>query len=395
MAQAGRKPGRRRKGGQHADMSTSTPAISVLLPVYDAGRFLAPAVESILSQTFADFELIAIDDGSHDGSAEVLAQFAARDGRIRVFTQGNQGIVATLNRALSLARAPLVARMDADDVARPDRLAKQIDYLRQHPEIAVVSGAVDVIDEDGACLRTDVFPTSPETIANELIHRSCVCHPAVMVRTEIVRSVGGYRRNAQLAEDYDLWLRISEVSRIANLPDVLLVYRLHPVASSRRHVVEQELAALAARGAARLRRSGKADPLAASDVRFPLRYRTMQLMFADAFSRPSFAISFFRAVLGRATEMGSMAEWSRLYVRYGLWDLDGDGGAMMILLLGHNMLRQWRKGAPMGALIFYPFWALVTALRHPLAASRIALNARYWLGLARVRLRQQSTSSLF
>src|SRR5947209_1079246 len=103
-------------------MSTqTTPAISVLMPVYNAGRFLAPALDSVLVQTFADFEVIAIDDGSPDGSAAVLRQFAARDPRIRVVSQQNQGIVATLNRALALARAPLVARMDADDLTRPDR----------------------------------------------------------------------------------------------------------------------------------------------------------------------------------------------------------------------------------------------------------------------------------
>src|SRR5262245_14197402 len=122
-------------------MSTeTTPAISVLMPIYNAGRFLPAAVESVLAQTFADFELIAIDDGSRDGSSEVLAQLAARDPRIRVFAQENRGIVATLNRALELARAPLVARMDADDLSRPDRFAKQIAFLRQHPEVAAVSG---------------------------------------------------------------------------------------------------------------------------------------------------------------------------------------------------------------------------------------------------------------
>jgi glycosyltransferase involved in cell wall biosynthesis len=108
-------------------MSTElTPAISVLMPVYNAGRFLPAAIESILAQTCADFELIAIDDGSRDGSADVLAQFAARDPRVRVLTQENRGIVATLNRALELARAPLVARMDADDLSRRDRFAKQV-----------------------------------------------------------------------------------------------------------------------------------------------------------------------------------------------------------------------------------------------------------------------------
>jgi hypothetical protein len=369
-------------------MISSTPAISVLMPVYNAGSFLAPAIESVLAQTFSDFELIAIDDGSTDDSGKVLADVAARDPRLRVFGQENRGIVATLNRALELARAPLVARMDADDLSRPDRFAKQVAYLRQHPDVAVLSGAMDLIDERGGYLRTDEFPTSPEAIENELLHQSCVSHPAVMGRTEVLRFVGGYRRNAQHAEDYDLWLRTAEVYRIANLPDVLLSYRMHPVKVSTQHHVAVELAALAVRGAARLRRSGRPDPLAAPDLGLPLRYRPTQQMFAEAIPRHEFALSFFRAVLGRGTEFGALSEWSKLYVRHGLQDLDADGAATMILLLGHNMLRRWRAGARLHAATWYPFWALLTAIRHPGSLWRLAWSAPQWLGLARARLQQ-------
>jgi GT2 family glycosyltransferase len=364
-------------------MSAPTPAISVLMPVYNAGRFLAPAVESVLAQTFSDFELIAIDDGSSDDSGKVLAAFAARDTRIRVFGQENRGIIATLNRALELARAPLVARMDADDLSRPDRFAKQVGYLGEHPEIAVLSGAMDLIDASGTYVRTDMFPTAPDEVRNELQRRNCVAHPAVMARTEVLRAAGRYRNTALYAEDYDLWLRISERNQIANLSDVLLSYRVHPVQATTRNLIAVELAALAARGAARLRRSGKPDPLAATELRLPLDYRATQRMLADAVPRPEFALAFFRAVLGRATEHGSIAEWSKLYARHGLHDLDADGAAFMILLLGHNMLRRRQARASWRALIPYPFWALVTAIRHPLAAWRIARNARHWITYAR------------
>ena len=111
-------------------------------------------------------------------------------------------------------------------------------------------------------------------------------------------------------------------------------------------------------------------------------------MFAESVPRAEFAFSLFRTVLGRAAELGSIAEWSKLYLRHGLWDLDSDGAAMLILLLGHNMLRRRRAGVPLRALLPYPFWALVTAVRHPTAAVRIALNARYWMELARTRLLQ-------
>jgi hypothetical protein len=370
-------------------MSTAAiPAVSVLMPVYDAEPFLPAALDSILAQTFTDFELIAIDDGSRDGSAGILQAFAARDPRIRVVTQENRGIVATLNRAIELARAPLVARMDADDLSRPDRFAKQIAYLRQHPEVAAVSGAMDVIDDGGAYLRTLVFPTLPGAIESELIHRNCFCHAPMMARTAALRSVGGYRARVQYAEDYDLWLRLTEVARLANLPDVLYSVRMHPVTISTRHTAAQELAIVAARAAARSRRAGKGDPLGGGSAGAAPGYRGVQQMFAGSVPRPEFALAFFRALLGRTTEQGSIAEWSRLYLRYGLWDLDRDGAEMMILLLAHNMLRSRRAGAPLRALIAYPAWALATAIRHPVAAVRIALDARRWIELARARLPQ-------
>jgi glycosyltransferase involved in cell wall biosynthesis len=372
-------------------MDAPSPAISVLMPVWHAVRFLPAAIESILAQTFTDFELIAIDDGTSDGSAEVLAAFAARDSRIRVVRQENRGIVASLNRGLELARAPFVARMDHDDVSRPDRFAKQIAYLRQHPEIAAVSGAMDVIDQDGTYLRTDAFPTLQAAVESELLYRNCICHPAVMARTEALRKVGGYRKNAQFAEDYDLWLRLSEAAQIANLPDVLLSYRLHPVRMSSRGYIVQDLAVLAARGAARERRRGNPDPLASPHAKFPLGYRAVQRMFEDAVPRAEFAFVFFQTVLGKTAELGSTREWAQLYLRHGLGDLDRYGAAMMMLLLGHIMRKRRRAGARLRDLVPYPFWATVTAIRHPAAGLDVAFRLRHWLRLARARLLQAST----
>src|SRR5262249_41171957 len=151
------------------EMTTSTPAISVLMPIYNGGRFLAPAVDSILAQTFADFELIALDGGSRDGSVELLRAIAARDARVIVIEDEKSSLVDSLNRGLAMARAPLVARMDADDVARLDRFARQVAHLGEHGDVAVLSGAMELIDENGAPLRTDTFPQSPEAVARELL----------------------------------------------------------------------------------------------------------------------------------------------------------------------------------------------------------------------------------
>jgi len=311
-----------------------------------------------------------------------------------VVRQENRGIVMSLNRALDLARAPFVARMDHDDVSRPDRFAKQIAYLRQHPDVTAVSGAMDVIDEDGAYLRTEAPPTLPAAVESELLYRNCICHPAVMARTEALRKVGGYRKNAQLAEDYDLWLRLSEVGRIANLPDVLLSYRLHPVRMSTQGYIAQELAVLAARGAARQRRRGNPDPLASTQAAFPLGYREVQRMFEGAIPRAEFAFSFFQSVLGKTAEVGSIGAWSRLYLRHGLGDLDGYGAAMMLMLLGHVMRRRRRAGARLIDLAPYPFWAMVTAMRHPIAACDVAFRLRHWLELARTGLLQPTASTI-
>ncbi len=357
-------------------MTITSPSISILMPVYHAVRYLPSALDSMLAQTFSDFELIAIDDGTRDGSAEVLAGYAARDGRIVVVTQENQGLVASLNRALALARAPFVARMDHDDISRPDRLAKQIAYLREHPNVAAVSGAVDLIDQDGGYLRTEAYPTLPSAIESELRHASCICHPAVMARTDALRAVGGYRRIVECAEDYDLWLRIAESSHIANLPDVLLSYRQHPAKMSTRHYARQQLAVLAARAAAELRRRGIADPLASADPRSPLTYPALRRLFKGAIPPAAFALPFFRAVLGETVAHGSIAEWSRSYLRDGVWDLDRDGAAAMILLLGHLMLRRRRAAAPLGELARFAFCALVTAVCRPLAGLRAAAQAR-------------------
>src|ERR1700716_545696 len=123
------------------------------MPVFNGGSYLAAAVESVLKQSFGDFELLAIDDGSTDQSVSVLSGFARSDGRIRLITQANAGIVASLNRALGLARGEYVARMDADDVALPSRLAMQVAFLDGHPDVAVVGSAIRLIDADGNAIR--------------------------------------------------------------------------------------------------------------------------------------------------------------------------------------------------------------------------------------------------
>jgi Glycosyl transferase family 2 len=240
----------------------ASPRISVVLPVYNAQAFLDAAVDSVLAQTFGDFELLAIDDGSTDATAAILDRLARRDRRMIVVRQANAGIVAALNHGLALARGEFVARMDADDVACPERFARQAAFLDAHPDVAVVGSAITLVDAQGRTIRHVQYPESPAAAAAFLATGSPLAHPAAMMRRAAVLAVGGYRRAFEYAEDYDLWLRMAERHSLANLPDRLLLYRQHGAKLSFSRAAEQALATGLARVAASRRRAGQPDPTA-------------------------------------------------------------------------------------------------------------------------------------
>lgn len=241
-------------------MVTPSPPLTVILPVRDGGEWLAAAVESIRGQSFADWEMLAIDDGSRDGSRGVLEDFAARDGRIVVTSRPNRGLAATLREGLGRARSELVAVMNADDVSRPGRLAAQIAFLAAHPRVAVLGTQTRLLDGATATDVVSRLPLDPEGCRRLLAIAPPLAHPTVMFRRSAVLAVGGYR-DAVPAEDYDLWLRIAEHHDLANLPDVHLEYRLH----GRQSGTAQEslaVATLVVRACAAERRAGRPDPLA-------------------------------------------------------------------------------------------------------------------------------------
>jgi glycosyltransferase involved in cell wall biosynthesis len=212
------------------------PSVSVLMPVYNAEPYLAEAVESILGQTFADFEFLIVNDGSTDRSRTILERYAARDGRIRLSSRPNTGHTVALNELLDLASGELLARMDADDVALPQRLARQVDYLREHRDVVCVGTAVHFIDEAGRFLRNGHPAMDHEAIQRRALAGDCpLNHPSIMMRRAAVLAVGGYRPEFQPAEDLDLWLRLGEVGRLTNLPEVLMKYRQHERSFSEKH----------------------------------------------------------------------------------------------------------------------------------------------------------------
>jgi len=212
----------------NSDPDPSPPTVSVLLPVHNAARYVSATIQSVLDQTWTDFEFLITDDGSTDASADIIRQATRHDPRVHFRQQANAGFAETLNRMLEVARGKYLARIDADDMAYPLRFAEQVHYLDSHPEVAVVGTAVMNIDRDGDSLGSSLFPVDHDAIESSLLAGSGgIIHPSTMIRGSAMRQVGGYASDLPIVEDQDLWLRLARVGRLANLEGVLLKYRVH------------------------------------------------------------------------------------------------------------------------------------------------------------------------
>lgn len=205
------------------------PLVTVLLPVHNAAAHLKETLASISAQSFTDFEIIAIDDGSSDGSSAILASHD--DSRLRIIQHGaNQGLVASLNEGLGQARGRYIARIDADDLMLADRLMQQVEWLEAHPEVAVLATCVELMDTDGepcGAWSTDQDTITEEAIRLMLPRTNCIAHPSLMIRRETLGALR-YDPRQKGAEDWDLWLRLmARGARIAKLPEPLTRYRVH------------------------------------------------------------------------------------------------------------------------------------------------------------------------
>ncbi len=205
----------------------ANPRLTVLMSVYNSDKFLGRAVESILNQTYKDFEFIIINDGSTDNSSRILKEYEQTDKRIRVYDQQNKGLIDSLNRGCRLARGEYIARMDADDISLPERLEKQIDFLKRHVEIGILGTWTEIIDTQGNHKYIKRRPVSSKLIEWSLLFKNSIAHPSVMMRRDIIEKLNYYRPQAHHIEDYDLWTRAIEVTQIANLPSILLLHRIH------------------------------------------------------------------------------------------------------------------------------------------------------------------------
>jgi len=200
--------------------------VSVLMPVYNGCSTLSQAIASILSQDMSEFELIIIDDCSTDNSALIIRQYADKDSRIiPIFHEVNIGLAKTLNEGLNLAKSDFVARMDQDDESLPQRLRIQLDYMLRNPEFAVVGSYVYHMGAKQEFDRLVELPSDAEQIKQTLLQYNCMYHPSVMMRRNKILEIGGYQPEFKNAEDYDLWLRVSKSSLLANISEPLLRYR--------------------------------------------------------------------------------------------------------------------------------------------------------------------------
>lgn len=237
------------------------------MPVFNSRPFVGAAIDSILTQTFGDFVFYVVDDGSTDGAGDLVAEKAARDPRIQLIRQENRGIVASLNRMLVLVDTPFVARMDADDIAMPDRFARQLERMEADPQLGALGTQFEEIDEAGRKISDGVaMPVGTALVHPELEQRQPIANPTAMFRTQALRDAGLYRAAFRYCEDYDLFLRLSEIARIDNLPETLLLYRRSPGQMSVLNHGVQTRQAVYARLAHRERMAGRPDPFAGADM---------------------------------------------------------------------------------------------------------------------------------
>lgn len=210
------------------DTSLNKPEISVLMSVYNGADFLSLAIESILTQTFSDFEFIIVDDASTDATPDVIKQYAAKDARIRVITnEKNLGLTKSLNRGLAFAEGKYIARMDADDIALPERFMTQYWFMEEHPSLGALGSAVEVIGEKGRKIGERRLAISYEEIKAKMLFNNQFIHSTLFFRADVLKTVGGYNEDFKKSQDYELMFRISDKYPVANLPEKLLQFRFH------------------------------------------------------------------------------------------------------------------------------------------------------------------------
>ena len=212
---------------------THAPLVSVLMPAYNCASFIDAAIQSVLAQTYSQFEVLVIDDGSTDRTSEIVTTYADHDPRIRLITRDHQGLVETLNYGLGQARGSYLARLDSDDISAPHRLEVQVSYLEARSEVVIIGSAYTLIDPSGAPHQISYMPQSDVAIRWHGLFHSPFAHSSVMLRLDVLRRFGlSYDPSMHEAEDFELWSQLLQHGQGCNLPDTLVQYRQHPEQAS-------------------------------------------------------------------------------------------------------------------------------------------------------------------
>ncbi len=218
------------------------PKISVVMPVYNCEKYVDEAIESVLNQTFKDFELIIINDGSTDNTLEKIKKYEKTDERIRIINnEKNLRIATSLNNAIDIARADIIARMDGDDISLPTRFEKQYKLMQSDENLGVVGCNMITIDKDGKDIGMRRYSTNPEFLKKSVFRYSPFAHPATMLRKKAFIEAGKYFPRFVPAEDLDLWIRIGRTHKFSNVDEFLFKYRVLNSSSSHKKLVKLEL----------------------------------------------------------------------------------------------------------------------------------------------------------
>ena len=223
-------------------MTDKTPQVSVIMPAYNAEKYIGEAIESILNQTYKDFELIIVNDASTDSTGSIIKTYAEKDERIVVLeNEQNLNIAGSLNRAISAAKGEFLARMDADDIALPERLEIQSKAMQENPKVAVVGNDINLIDENGSVIGYRHYPTDSKSLKRVIFRYSPFAHPTVLIRTSCLKEVGDYDKTKSPSEDVDLWFRLGTKFDFMSIPQALLKYRVFLSSTSNKSLRRVEL----------------------------------------------------------------------------------------------------------------------------------------------------------
>ena len=226
-------------------MSKEKPLVSVVMPAYNAEKYISEAIESILNQTFRDFEFIIIDDGSKDKTWEIIQDYAKNDNRvIPVKNEENLKICKTLNKGILMSRGEYIVRMDSDDWSYPERIEKQVSYMTSHPDVVISGGNIEVCDEGLDVIHNREYPSDDADIRKVFFRYNPFCHPSTIYKSDIAKEIGLYNPTLYDAEDYDIYFRFGNVGKLANIKDVIHKLRTRSDSVSQSRTKSQEMITL-------------------------------------------------------------------------------------------------------------------------------------------------------